>query len=420
MLRTIVKKHSQLLLEEQLKPSIEFMPPHTLNWQENRCSLACIAMKKTIEQMNLDDLRAAIDAVDDQILELIQRRSELAAAVGERKVSQANAPFYVPSREASIIRRLLDRHREKAEAGHVTNIPDEAIHGIYRGIIGACLALEHPMTIAFLGPEGTFSHTAAQRQFGNTAHYLPCPNLNRVFEEVEAGRATYGVVPIENAFEGAVNDTHDQFADSNMQLLICAEIQLSIHHQLLSSCEKLSDIEVVYSHPQALGQCKDWLLAHLPNANLCDVASTAKGAEIVQQDANQAHSAAIASMAMAEKSALPILAANIEDHHHNTTRFFVIGQHDSPPSGEDKTGLVIAMKDESGALYNLIKPFAARNLDLTRIESRPSKKKLWEYVFFMDVLGHRDDEMVRQAIEDVKSMGANVKILGSYPISRKL
>ncbi|MDQ6994621.1 MAG: prephenate dehydratase, partial [Mariprofundaceae bacterium] len=329
--------------------------------------------------MNLDDLRAAIDCVDDQVLELIQRRSELAAAVGERKISQANAPFYVPSREASIIRRLLDRHREKANSGHVSNIPDEAIHGIYRGIIGACLALEHPMTIAFLGPEGTFSHTAAQRQFGHTAHYLPCPNLNRVFEEVEAGRATYGVVPVENAFEGAVNDTHDQFADSNMKLLICAEIQLSIHHQLLSSCTDLQAIQAVYSHPQALGQCKSWLAAHLPHANVCDVESTARGAEIVQQD-QQAHSAAIASMVMAEKLGLPVLATNIEDHHHNTTRFFVIGQHDSPASGEDKTGLVITMKDEPGALFNLMKPFAARHLDLTRIESRPSKKKLWEYV----------------------------------------
>jgi len=377
-------------------------------------------MIKTIEDMNLDDLRAAIDAVDDEVLTLIQRRAALASVVGERKISQANAPFYVPSREASIIRRLLDRNAQDAAKGHATKIPDEAIHGIYRGIIGACLALEHPMTIAFLGPEGTFSHTAALRQFGETAQYLPCPNLNRVFEEVEAGRATYGVVPVENAFEGAVHDTHDQFADVDMNLLICAEIQLSIHHQLMSLCEKLSDITVVYSHPQALGQCKAWLAAHLPQAQCCEVESTAKGAEIVNQNIAPPHSAAIASMSMAEKTALPVLATNIEDHHHNTTRFFVIGQHDSPPSGEDKTGLVIAMKDQPGALFHLIKPFAARNLDLTRIESRPSKKKLWEYVFFMDVLGHRNDLAVAQAITDVKDMGASVKVLGSYPISRKL
>jgi len=377
-------------------------------------------MKKTIEQMNLDDLRTAIDAVDDDILGLIQRRAALASAVGERKVSQANAPFYVPSREASIIRRLLDRNAKDAADVHATKIPDEAIHGIYRGIIGACLALEHPMTIAFLGPEGTFSHTAAQRQFGETAHYLPCPNLNRVFEEVEAGRATYGVVPVENAFEGAVNDTHDQFADVDMDLLICAEIQLSIHHQLMSLCDNLQDIDVVYSHPQALGQCKSWLAAHLPHAQLCEVESTAKGAEIVKQSDEHPHAAAIASMAMVEKYGLSVLAANIEDHHHNTTRFFVIGQHDSPASGEDKTGLVVAMKDEAGALFHLIQPFAERNLDLTRIESRPSKKKLWEYVFFMDVLGHRNDPLVAAAIDDVKKMGTTVKVLGSYPVSRKL
>jgi len=377
-------------------------------------------MDKLMKDMNLDDLRAAIDAVDDEVLGLIHRRAALAAAVGERKVMQPNAPFYVPSREASIIRRLLMRNAEVAAESHGAKIPDEAIHGIYRGIIGACLALEHPMTIAFLGPEGTFSHTAAQRQFGETARYLPCLNLTRVFEEVEAGRATYGVVPIENAFEGAVNDTHDQFADFEMNLFICAEIQLSIHHQLLSSCENLFDIDTVYSHPQPLGQCKAWLADHLPHATLCEVASTGKGAEIIQQDANQSHAAAIASMTMAEKLALPVLAANIEDHHHNTTRFFVIGQHDSPPSGEDKTGLVISVKDVPGALYSVIKPFSERKIGLTRIESRPSKKKLWEYVFFMDIQGHRDDAQVAEAIAEVETMGAYVKMLGSYPVSRKL
>ena len=377
-------------------------------------------MDKSLEHMNLDDLRTAIDAVDDEVLNLIHKRAALASAVGERKVSQAGAPFYVPSREASIIRRLLQRHGEVAAVSHAAKIPDEAIHGIYRGIIGACLALEHPMTIAYLGPEGTFSHTAAQRQFGETAVYMPCPNLAQVFEEVEAGRATYGVVPIENAFEGAVNDTHDKFADFDMDLSICAEIQLSIHHQLLSSCKNLSDIEVVYSHPQPLGQCKDWLASHVPQANLCEVASTGKGGEIVKQDAGEPHSAAIASMVMAEKLALPVLAANIEDHHHNTTRFFVIGQHDSPASGEDKTGLVVAVKDVPGALYGLVKPFAERDMGLTRIESRPSKKKLWEYVFFMDVQGHRDDQNMSDAIADVEALGASVKVLGSYPVSRKL
>jgi len=392
----------------------------SLKWQENPVWLACFAMKKTIEDMNLDELRTAIDAVDDHILDLIQRRAALAAAVGKRKVSDSNSPFYVPSREASIIRRLLTRNAEYAQEQHTRSIPDEAIHGIYRCIIGACLALEHPMSIAYLGPEGTFSHTAAMRQFGDTVQYIPCLNLNRVFEEVDAGRATYGVVPVENAFEGAVHDTHDQLANMDQNLMICAEIQLSIHHQLLSACSTLSEIEVVYSHPQALGQCKRWLADYAPQATLCEVESTAKGADIVKHSDGIPRTAAIASMAMAERTALPVLSNNIEDHHHNTTRFFVIGQHDSPPSGEDKTGLVISMKDEAGALYHLIKPFALRNLGLTRIESRPSKKKLWEYVFFMDVFGHRDDAAVRDAIQEVEGMGATVKVLGSYPVSRKL
>ncbi len=378
-------------------------------------------MGKSIENMNLDELRTAIDEVDDEVLSLIHKRAALASAVGERKVSQPGAPFYVPSREASIIRRLLKRNAEAASASHGAKIPDEAIHGIYRGIIGACLALEHPMTIAYLGPEGTFSHTAAQRQFGETAVYMACPNLSQVFEEVEAGRATYGVVPIENAFEGAVNDTHDKFADFDLDLSICAEIQLSIHHQLLSLCENLADIEVVYSHPQALGQCKSWLAAHLPTAQLCEVESTAKGAEIVKNGQGMtANAAAVASMSMAEKKELPVLAANIEDHHHNTTRFFVIGQHDSPASGEDKTGLVIAVKDVPGALHGLVKPFAERDMGLTRIESRPSKKKLWEYVFFVDVQGHRDEQKMSDAIAEVEALGASVKVLGSYPVSRKL
>lgn len=377
-------------------------------------------MDKPIDQMNLDELRAGIDAVDDEVLSLIHKRAALASAVGERKVSQPNAPFYVPSREASIIRRLLERNGTEASASHAAKIPDEAIHGIYRGIIGACLALEHPMTIAYLGPEGTFSYTAAQRQFGEMAVYMPCPNLSQVFEEVEAGRATYGVVPIENAFEGAVTDTHDKFADFDMDLFICAEIQLSIHHQLLSLCDDLSDIKIVYSHPQPLGQCKAWLASHVPHARLCEVGSTGKGAEIVQQDMNEPHCAAVASMVMAEKLALPVLAANIEDHYHNTTRFFVIGHHDSPVSGEDKTGLVIAVKDVPGALYGLVKPFAERGMGLTRIESRPSKKKLWEYVFFVDVQGHRDDQKMSDAIAEVEALGASVKVLGSYPVSRKL
>jgi chorismate mutase/prephenate dehydratase len=197
----------------------------------------------------LNGLREAIDAVDDELLELIRKRARLASQVGEHKQNRGNAPFYVPSREASIIRRLLARNDEAAESSHETKIPDEAIHGIYREIIGACLALEHPMTIAYLGPEGTFTHTAATRQFGATAQYLACNNLEVVFDEVESGRATYGVVPVENAFEGAVTHTLDLFADMDRDVFICAEVQLSIHHHLFSYAGSLDQIELVVSHP---------------------------------------------------------------------------------------------------------------------------------------------------------------------------
>ncbi len=374
-------------------------------------------------EKELSRLRSAIDAVDDELLELIRKRAQLAGAVGEHKQGRGNAPFYVPSREASIIRRILARNHDAASTSHETRIPDEAIHGIYREIIGACLALEHPMTIAYLGPEGTFTHTASLRQFGATACYLPCSNMEKVFEEVESGRATYGVVPVENAFEGAVGQTLDLFADIERNVFVCAEIQLAIHHHLLTRVESLDMVEVVYSHPQPLAQCQHWISEHCSQAALVETESTASAAERVQQaeDDHAKGLAAIAAIEVAERVQLPVLAANIEDHHDNTTRFFVIGQHDSPPSGEDKTALVMSIRDVPGALHSLIEPFASRGIGLTRIESRPSKQKLWEYVFFADIQGHRDDASVSEAIAEVKAMaGGFIKVLGSYPVSKPL
>ena len=379
-------------------------------------------------QQDLQALRVAIDAIDDEVLALIHRRAQLAAEVGVHKHAKGGAPFYVPSREAQVIRRLLTRNAEAAEASHETKIPDEAVHGIFREIIGACLALEHPLTIAYLGPAGTFSHTAATRQFGATATYLPCASLERVFDEVEAGRASYGVVPVENAFEGAVTPTLDLFADMEREVYICAEVQLSIHHHLFTYAEDIKDIDLVISHPQPLGQCRAWLAAYLPEARLMEAASTIRAAEIVDE-AKRHETAAldwrrcavIGPYAIVDHSQLPLVQRNIEDYHDNTTRFFVIGQHDSQPSGEDKTSLVMSIQDEPGALHNLIAPFASRGIGLTRIESRPSKRKLWEYVFFADVQGHRDDAMVKAAIAEIEAKpGSFIKILGSYPVSRKL
>ncbi len=378
---------------------------------------------------SLEDLRQAIDAVDDRILDLIHQRAGLASLVGEFKKSQeGQTPFYVPSREAAIIRRLLEKNSKNADATHSTRIPDEAIHGIFREIIGACLALEHPMTIAYLGPEGTFTHTAATRQFGSSAHYMPCANLELVFDAVESGRATYGLVPVENAFAGAVTHTLDLFADFERETYICAEVQLSIHHHLFSHAQKLENITLVISHPQPLAQCQDWLQNHLPQANLLEASSTVHAAQMIEEarkghesNIDWQHAAAIGPYNIVDYTEIPLLQKNIEDHHDNRTRFFVIGQHDSPPSGEDKTALVISTKDEPGALYRLIQSFAKRHIGLTRIESRPSRKKAWEYVFFIDVLGHRDDEAVAAAIAEIQAQdGVMLKVLGSCPVSRKL
>jgi len=369
----------------------------------------------------LQQLRAAIDAVDDELLTLIYKRARLAAKVGEYKQSLDRAPFYVPSREAAIIRRLLKRNAECADQAHETKIPDEAIHGIYREIIGACLALEHPLQIAYLGPEGTFTHTAATRQFGATARYLPCGHLAKVFDEVESGRASYGVVPVENAFEGAVGETLDLFAQIERQVYVCAEIQLAIHHHLLSWEQDLTDVRAIYSHPQALAQCQQWIQDNCPQASVVAVESTARAAERLLDEGARQGAAAIASLEVAERRRIPVLVANIEDHHDNTTRFFVIGSHDSPPSGEDKTALVMSIKDVPGALFRLLEPFARREIGLTRIESRPSKRKLWEYVFFADIQGHRDDATVREAIREVEAMPDSlIKVLGSYPVARPL
>lgn len=379
--------------------------------------------------MSLDALRQAIDAVDDQVLQLIYQRALLASQVGEHKKNQqGNTPFYVPSREASIIRRLLEKNGEDADKSHSTRIPDEAIHGIFREIIGACLALEHPMTIAYLGPEGTFTHTAATRQFGSSVHYMPCASLALIFDAVESGRATYGVVPVENAFAGAVTHTLDLFADFDRETYICAEIQLSIHHHLFSHAEKLEDIKMVISHPQPLAQCHDWLQEHLPNATLVEASSTVHAAKMIEEahlngasTLDWQHAAAVGPYSIVDYTQVPLLQKNIEDYHGNVTRFFVIGQHDSPASGEDKTAVVISTKDEPGALFKLIQSFAKRDIGLTRIESRPSRKKAWEYVFFIDILGHRDDELVKQALAEIKAQkGVLLKVLGSCPVSRKL
>ena len=356
----------------------------------------------------MDGLRQEIDTIDDQISDLIHQRAALAARIGSHKQVEGHAPFYLPSREAEIIRRLLAQNH-----GIISNT---ALHGIFREIIGSCLALEQPLSITYLGPESTFTYVAARKQFGSTARYVACKDFDEIFDEVESERATYGVVPVENAFEGAVTRTLDLFVDRDVS--ICAEILLEIHHHLLASTRHLEEISVVYSKMEVLGQCRQWLQSRLPHARLEERASTATAAEQIM---HQEHAAAIASLETAERLDLNVLKKNIEDHYNNTTRFLVIGQHDSPPSGKDKTALVMSMPNRPGALHDLLDPFHRRDISLTRIESRPSKRKMWEYIFFADLQGHRDDEEVAAALAEIRTLPDSfLKVLGSYPVAARL
>jgi len=379
------------------------------------------------QPLSLDDLRAAIDSVDDEILALLWQRAGLAAAVGERKQNSGDAPFYVPSREASIIRRLLENNQHRR--GRV-RLPDAAVHGVFREVIGACLALEHPLTVAFLGPEGTFSHIAATRQFGATADYHPCTNFGQIFNMVEHGQVAYGVVPVENTLEGAVTYALDLLSEESRQAKVCAEIQLEIHHHLFSYATSLSDIKQVISHPQPLAQCRGWLEDHLPQAQLIESSSTVEGAHTIaaarenkpsSDKIDWHHAATIGAYSLVDCCDLNLLQRNIEDQRDNTTRFYVIGGHDSPPSGRDKTSLVFSIQDEPGALYSLIRPFAKRDIGLTRIESRPSRKGQWAYLFFLDIEGHHHDQVVADALQEIEAIDSvEVRVLGSYPVSKPL
>ncbi len=360
------------------------------------------------QKLELDSLRKRIDAIDDQFLSLINDRADLAAEVARCKSNQGDAPYYVPSREAEIIRRLL--------ANNKGVVPDVAVHGIFREVIGACLALESPMTIAYLGPQGTFTHLAACRQFGSSATFMACKGLDEVFDEVEGDRATYGVVPVENAFEGAVTHTLDLFVDGRVS--ICAEVVLQIHHHLISTAGSLKEIRKLVSHPQALAQCRQWLHANLPLVETLETSSTAEAVERIVDDRSIA---AVGSLSVAERLGLPILRRNIEDHHENTTRFLVIGRHDSPPSGDDKTAVILSASNQPGALHALLTPFASRHISLSQIESRPSKRELWQYFFFVDIIGHQTDEGIAEALAEIRAMpGAYIKMLGSYPTSKQL
>lgn len=352
--------------------------------------------KKTLEE-----LRQGIDAVDDRILELLNERARFVLDVGRLKSAQKRE-FHVPSRERQIYERLAS-----ANSGP---FPNEGLKSVFREIISASLALEAPMKVAFLGPKATFSHLAAMQHFGYSAELVPQKSIPAVFEEVEKGHATYGMVPVENSTEGVVSYTLDMFMEC--ELKVTAELLLEVHHDLLSRTGRMEDVKKVYSHPQPIAQCKKWLEENLPNLPVVDVASTAVAAQIASEDYA---AAAIASELAASMYDLKVVKTRIEDQVNNFTRFLVIGKKAAEKSGDDKTSLMFAVKDEVGILYRMLEPFAKRGINLSKIESRPMKRKAWEYVFFLDLLGHVSDPPIADAVEELKHCCQFVKVLGSYP-----
>lgn len=348
--------------------------------------------------------RDGIDRIDNEIIRLLNERSMHVIEIGKlKKEKDANANLHTQGREAAIIERLTKRNTGP--------FPAEAIRSVYREIMSASLSLEGPQKVAYLGPRATFTHMACMQKFGSSAQFVPVRSIKEVFSEVERGRANFGVVPIENTTEGVVNHTLDMFIDSN--LLIYGEVLQEVSHHLLSKSGLLEDVKKIYSHPHAIAQCRNWLETNLPHVPAMEVASTARAAELCIDEPS---SAAIASELAGQLYGLKVIKARIEDNVNNVTRFLVLSQKPSERTGKDKTSLMLSVKDKVGALYELLRPFASHGLSMTKIESRPSQRKAWEYIFFVDVEGHVTEERVSKAIEEVKSRCLFMKILGSYPI----
>lgn len=351
----------------------------------------------------LDALRSRIDTLDEQIQGLISERAACAKEVAAVKSGEGeNADFYRPEREAGVLRRVSARN-----AGP---LPAEEMVRLFREIMSACLALEKPLSIAFLGPEGTFTQAAALKHFGHSVRTVPLDGIDAVFREVESGSADYGVVPVENSTEGVISHTLDLFQDS--PLSICGEVEQRIHHHLLAAGSDLNRITRVRAHQQALAQCRGWLDANLPQAKRIAVGSNAEAARMIKDEAG---SAAIAAEMAAELYDVTIAARNIEDEPDNTTRFLVIGNRNVLPGGEDKTSVLISVHNQPGALFSMLQPIAENGISMTRIESRPSRRGLWEYVFYIDLEGHRDDAPVAAALAELEAKAFAVKVLGSYP-----
>jgi len=355
---------------------------------------------------DLDALRTRIDAIDEQIHALLNERARVAREAGAVKLA-AGSPtvdFYRPEREAQVLRKALERNH-----GPLRN---EEVVRLFREIMSACLAQEEPLKVGFLGPEGTFSQQAVLKHFGHSVHALPLSSINEVFEEVQAGHADFGIVPIENSTEGTVNNTLDMFLTTSLR--ICGEVELRIHQHLIGRMHSLDRIVRVCSHQQSLAQCRQWLDEHLNGVERVPVSSNAEGARRARDEDG---TAAIAGQTAAEVYGLNVIAPDIEDRPDNTTRFLVIGRKSFRPSGQDKTTLLLSAGDTQspGTLYRLLEPLSRYSISMTRIESRPSRKRKWDYVFFIDVVGHADEPPLKQALDDLKAQSSLFRILGSYP-----
>lgn len=353
--------------------------------------------------MPLTEIRKKIDVVDLQLLELLNRRAELVHEVGEIK-RRSGGSVFAPDREEAVFKGLVEKN--EALRGR---LPAAAIRAIYREIMSASYALEKGLSIAYFGPAGTYTHEAARNKFGASVDYLPVMSIPEVFAAVARGSADFGVVPIENSSEGAVTHTLDEFMES--ELKICAQIHLRVEQNLLSKCPR-GEIKRIYSHPQSLGQCRGWLRSNFPNAEIVPDASNTRAA---QHAAGEPGAAAIAGKLAAELYGLDILESSIQDATNNTTRFLVLGPGSCPPTGNDKTSIMFAVHDRSGALLSALEPFDRLGISMSKIESRPSKRKAWEYYFFVDIEGHEQDPRVVEALAELEKRSTLLKILGSYP-----
>ncbi|HXP63445.1 MAG TPA: prephenate dehydratase [Dongiaceae bacterium] len=350
--------------------------------------------------MSILEHRQAIDKCDAQIIKLLNERAKHVLGIGEIK-RRAGEEVYAPHREWAVLKRVC-----RLNPGPIT---DESLRGIYREIMSSALSLEKSLTIAYLGPEATFTHQAAIQRFGSSLGFSPQNTINDVFAEVSKKRADYGVVPVENSTEGAVTHTLDMFVDSDLKIV--AQLVLPVQHCLLSNCHR-AQIKRLYAHPQAFAQCRGWVHANLPRAEVIETSSNARSAELAAQEKR---AAAIAGVLAAEKYRLSVLDRDIQDNAANATRFLVLGRQSTPPTGNDRTSLMFSVAHRAGALYSALAPFRRYRLNMTKIESRPSKRKAWEYFFFVDCDGHATDRRIAKALAQLSEHCSFVKVLGSYP-----